>query len=106
MSTGLAGTLWRHFWALAVLQAADQATTYWAFSTGAGREGNIVLRGLELTPAAPVLKALAMIFLALLIVRSTRRGVPAPRRLLILTSTTLVAYILILLNNVRVLLRV
>lgn len=106
MNKGLAGTLWRHFWALAVLQAADLGTTYWAFSSGAGREGNVVLRGLELTPAAPVLKVFALIFLALLIIRSTRRGVPAPRRLLILTSTTLVAYTLIVVNNVRVLLRV
>jgi hypothetical protein len=106
LNTGLAGKLWRHFWALAVLQAADLATTYRAFSTGAGHEGNLVLRGLELTPAAPVLKVFALIFLALLIIRSTRHGVPAPRRLLILTSTTLVAYTLIVVNNILVLLRV
>ena len=106
MNKGLSPTLWRHFWILALLQAADLATTYWAFSTRAGHEGNLLLRGLELTPAAPVLKVFALIFLALLIIRSTGHGVPAPRRLLILTSSTLAIYTLIVLNNIIVLLRV
>jgi hypothetical protein len=106
LNKGLPLTLWRHFWALAILQAVDLATTYWGFASGLGREGNVLLRGLELTPAAPVLKVFALIFLALLIIRSTRHGVPAPRRLLIVTSTTLVFYTLIVLNNVLVLLRV
>ncbi len=105
MNERLSATLWRHFWALAILQAADLATTYWAFSAGRGHEGNVLLRGLELTPAAPVLKVFALIFLALLIIRGTGHGVPAPRRLLILTSTTLAAYTLIVLNNIIVLLR-
>ena len=106
MNNGLSATLWRHFWVLVILQAADLTTTYWAFSTGTAHEGNVILRGLELTPAAPVLKVFALVFLALLIIRSTGHGVPAPRRLLILTSTTLVAYTLVVLNNVLVLLRV
>jgi uncharacterized protein DUF5658 len=106
LNKGLSATLWRHFWSLVVLQAADLVTTYWAFSTRAGHEGNLLLRGLELTPAAPVLKVFALVFLALLIIRSTGHGVPAPHRLLILTSACLVTYTLIVLNNVLVLLRV
>lgn len=100
---GLAGQLWTLFWLLALLQVVDLATTYFAIVTKVAHEGNAFLTGLVFTPLAPVLKAFALVFLAILIVRSTNGGRPAPARLLVAARVTVVLYLAIVLNNVIVL---
>ncbi len=99
------GRLWTLFLLLVVLQAMDLGTTYLAMARGA-REANPILRDFLFTPAAPVLKALALAFLATLIVRSANRGRPAPVRLLAVTRLIVVIYLGIVANNVLLILRV
>ena len=95
--------LWRLFWSLAVLQVADLVTTYRILSAG-GREGNILMREVVLTPMAPVLKAFALVFLATLIVGSNGRGRPAPHRLAVAMWVIFAAYVVTVLNNIGILL--
>jgi uncharacterized protein DUF5658 len=99
------GRLWTLFGLLVVLQAMDLATTYLALARGA-HEGNPILRDFLFTPAVPVLKALALAFLATLIVRSASWGRPAPVRLLAVTRLIVVIYIGIVANNALLILRV
>jgi hypothetical protein len=98
-----AASLWRLFAGVALLQVGDLATTYTILSAG-GREGNILMRTIILTPTAPVLKATALLVLAILIVSSTGRGWPAPRRLFIATQVIFAFYTVVVLNNLAVLL--
>lgn len=86
------------------LQALDLATTYVALAAGA-HEANPALRGFLFTPAAPVLKAFALVFLAILIIRSTARGWPAPARLLIVARLIVLIYLGIVANNLLLALR-
>lgn len=95
--------LWKLFWGLAALQVADLVTTYFILSSG-GREGNILMREVILTPMAPVLKVFALVFLATLIVGSTGRGRPAPHRLKVMMWVITSAYVVIVLNNIGILL--
>ena len=88
---------------LAFLQVVDLATTYFAIVTRVAHEGNPFLTGVLFTPDAPILKAFALVFLAILIVRSTSGGRPAPARLLIAVRVIVVLYLAIVLNNVIVL---
>jgi len=99
------GRLWTLFGLLVVLQAMDLATTYLALARGA-HEANPILRDFLFTPALPVLKALALAFLAALIVRSANWGRPAPVRLLAVTRLIVVIYIGIVANNALLILRV
>jgi hypothetical protein len=96
--------LWLLFWLLLLLQLADIASTYIALAAGA-REGNVALRGLLHTPAIFVTKAFALVFLAILVVRSTTSGRPAPRRLLIATRAIALIYLAIVANNMILALR-
>lgn len=97
-------SLWLLFALLVVLQALDLLTTYLALAGGA-REGNPMLRGLMFTPIAPVLKALALVFLAILIVRSVNWGRPLPARLLVTTRLIVLIYLVVVANNVSLILR-
>ncbi len=97
--------LWRLFWALAILQLFDLITTYRVMAAG-GREGNVLMRNVILTPMAPLLKTLALVFLALLIIGSSTRGRPAPRRLLGAAYGLVAIYVLVVLNNIASLLLV
>src|SRR5690348_9294963 len=99
------GRLWALFGLLVVLQAMDLETTYLALARGA-REANPMLRHFLFTPVAPVLKALALVFLAILIVRSVNWGRPAPVRLLAVTRLIIVIYFGIIANNALLILRV
>jgi uncharacterized protein DUF5658 len=101
---GASVLLWTLFWLLAALQAMDLGTTMAVVAAGA-HEANPVLRGLLFTPVAPVLKAAPLVFLAILIVRSTKRGRPAPARLLIATRLTVLIYLAIVSNNLILILR-
>ncbi len=92
-------TLWRLFWVLAGLQLLDLVTTYRVIGSG-GREGNLLMRAVILTPMAPLLKAFALVFLALLILGSRARGRPAPHRLIIVSCGLVAIYVLIVMNNV------
>lgn len=94
--------LWRLFAVLVALQVADLTTTYWGIAGGA-REGNIFLRGAHLTPLALILKAFALTFFASLILGSSKRGRPTPRRLLIAESGIVAVYVAVVLNNTIVL---
>ena len=96
--------LWVLFWLLAVLQAMDLGTTYLALQTGAV-EGNPAFRGLLFTPAAPLLKIIALIFFAILIIRGTTRGRPAPGHLLMATRLLAVVYLAIVANNLLIIAR-
>lgn len=98
------GSLWLLFALLVVLQALDLLTTYLALAGGA-REGNPMLRGLMFTPLAPVLKALALVFLAILIVRSVNWGRPLPARLLVTTRLIVLIYLVVVANNALLILR-
>ena len=104
IAVGVARRLWILFWLLVVLQAMDLATTYAALAKGA-HEGNPALRGLLFTPVAPALKSLALVFFAILIVRSTNRGRPAPERLLAACRFVALIYLLIVANNVFLVMR-
>lgn len=97
-------SLWLLFALLVLLQALDLLTTYLAVAGGA-REGNPMLRGLMFTPIAPVLKALALVFLAVLIVRSVNRGRPLPARLLATTRLIVLIYLVVVANNALLILR-
>ena len=99
MKTGSIPRLWRLFWVLAVLQAVDLITTYVVLSMG-GREGNLFMRKVILTPMAPLLKTLALIFFALLIIGSTARGRPSPQRLTLVAFGLVALYLLVVINNV------
>ena len=90
--------LWRLFWVLAVLQAADLLTTYQVLASG-GHEGNVFMRATILTPAAPMLKTLALVFFASLILMSARWGRPAPRRLMYAAYGLIAVYAVIVANN-------
>lgn len=98
---GAARRLWSLFAVLALLQAMDLATTYVALAKG-GREGNPVLRDLLFSPAAPLLKAIALVVLAILIVLSTNRHRHAPASLLTVTRWIVFIYIGIVANNIIV----
>jgi hypothetical protein len=99
-----ASRLWSLFWVLVLLQAVDLATTYFAVRTAGAREGNPVLRDLMFTAGIPVLKGLALVFLAWLILRSANSGRPAPGRLLVAVQVTVLLYLAIVVNNVTVIL--
>lgn len=88
---------------LATLQVLDLITTYELLIDG-GREGNIFLRELILTPAVPVVKALALAFLAILVVRSIDHGRPAPQRLRTAMWFIITFYVLVVANNLFILL--
>jgi len=94
--------LWRLFLLLVVLQAADLTTTYWGLAAGE-REGNLFMRGVLHTPLAPIPKAVALAFLASLILGSSRRGWPAPGRLLVAASVIVMISVATVLNNLTVL---
>ncbi|MCL6553137.1 MAG: DUF5658 family protein [Firmicutes bacterium] len=96
-------TLWRQFWVIAVLQVADLHTTYLVLEKG-GREGNVFMKSLILTPLAPVVKALALAFFAALIVGSHRYGHPSPRRLAIAAWVVLGIYLVTIINNLAIVL--
>jgi len=96
--------LWRLFWGIAALQGIDLVTTYAVLASG-GREGNIFLKQIILTPLAPILKLIALAFFAMLIAASGRLGKPDPRRLSIAGFAILIFYVLLDINNVIVLLR-
>jgi hypothetical protein len=96
-------TLWRQFWIVAALQAGDLVTTYGMLSAG-GREGNLFMQDVILTPVAPMVKALALVFLAGLIVTSRQRGRPAPHRLVVAAWIIVGVYVVIVLNNVSIIL--
>jgi Domain of unknown function (DUF5658) len=81
----------------------DLITTYEFLADGA-REGNVFLRELILTPMAPVLKAFALVFLAILVVRSIDHGRPAPHRLRLAMWFIVGIYTLVLANNLAILL--
>jgi hypothetical protein len=98
VKTGWTALLWRLFWVLAVLQAVDLVTTYKVLSSG-GYEGNFFMRKVILTPMAPLLKTLALIFFALLIIGSTARGRPSPRRLTFVAYGLVALYLVIVINN-------
>ncbi len=98
MKTPPTALLWRLFWALAALQAIDLFTTYQVISLG-GREGNVFMRKVILTPMAPLLKTLALIFFALLIIGSTARGRPAPHRLTFVAFGLVALYLVVVINN-------
>jgi Domain of unknown function (DUF5658) len=98
-----AAILWRWFWVLAALQAADLATTHLLIASG-GREGNIFMREIVLTPIAPAVKVGALIFVAALIFLSSGRGRPRPRRLLVMLWVVCAAYVWIVGNNIVILL--
>jgi hypothetical protein len=100
---GSVAVLWRQFWAIAFLQVADLWTTYRLLEAG-GREGNLLMREVILTPMAPVVKALALVFLAALIVRSQRHGRPNPRRLAVLGWVVLGIYVVTVVNNLSIVL--
>jgi hypothetical protein len=87
-----------------VLQLLDLITTYEFLADGA-HEGNIFLRELILTPAVPVLKAFALVFLAILVVRSVDRGRPAPEHLRAAMWFIAAVYVLVVANNLIILLR-
>ena len=95
--------LWRLFWALTALQAIDLITTYLILGRG-GREGNVFMREVILTPLAPVVKGFALLFLSALILSSLSRGRPAPRRLTVVTWVILGFYVATVVNNASVLL--
>lgn len=97
--------LWTLFWVVVGLQALDLATTYVALATRQAHEGNPIFRGLLFTPGAPVFKVFALVFLAILIVRSTNWEMPAPGRLLTVTRLIVLFYLGIVANNVILLLR-
>jgi Domain of unknown function (DUF5658) len=100
--TAAIGLLWRLFLLLVVLQAADLTTTYWGLAAG-GREGNTFMRAVLFTPLAPVPKAVALAFLASLILGSSRRGWPAPGRLLVAASVIVMISAATVLNNLTIL---
>ncbi|MDR7419358.1 MAG: DUF5658 family protein [Armatimonadota bacterium] len=95
--------LWRLFSGLAVLQVLDLITTY-EFLVDGAHEGNVFLRELILTPAVPVLKAFALVFLAILVIRSVDHGRPPRRRLRAAMWFILAVYVLIVVNNALILL--
>jgi len=99
VNTGSTARLWRLFWVLAVLQAVDLVTTYKVLSLG-GHEGNVFMRKVILTPMAPLLKTLALIFFALLIIGSSARGRPSPQRLTVVAIGLVALYLLVVINNV------
>ncbi|MDR7482941.1 MAG: DUF5658 family protein [Armatimonadota bacterium] len=103
MTLGSFAVLWRQFWALAAFQVADLWTTY-RLLEGGGREGNVLMREVILTPMAPVVKALALVFLAALIVRSQRHGHPSPRRLAVAVWLVLGVYTVTIVNNLSIVL--
>ena len=103
MRAAPAGVLWFLFGTVVVLQASDLGTTYVILSSG-GREGNILMRTIILTPAAPLLKAVALLILAALIISSTELGWPSPRRLIAAAGIICALYLVIVLNNLAVLL--
>ena len=82
----------------------DLGTTYLALQTGAV-EGNPAFRGLLFTPAAPLLKIIALIFFAILIIRGTTRGRPAPGHLLMATRLLALVYLAIVANNLLIIAR-
>jgi Domain of unknown function (DUF5658) len=94
--------LWRIFWVVAVLQGIDLITTYAVLVSG-GREGNVFMRRVILTPFAPFLKISALVFFAALIAASARFGRPSARRLSIAGYAVLIFYVLIDINNTVVL---
>src|SRR3989304_8212015 len=94
---------WRLFWAVAALQAGDLVTTYGMLSAGGG-EGNVFMRDVILPPVAPMVKALALVFLAGLIVTSRQRGRPAPHRLVVAAWIIVGGYVVIVLKHVSILL--
>jgi hypothetical protein len=96
--------LWVLFWLLALLQAMDLVTTYLALASGA-HEGNPALRAILFTPLAPLIKAFPLILLAILIVRGTTRGRPAPAHLLTATRVLASVYLVIVANNVALIAR-
>jgi hypothetical protein len=100
--TAAIGLLWRLFLLLVLLQAADLTTTYWGLAAG-GREGNTFMRGVLFTPLAPVPKAVALAFFASLILGSSRRGWPAPGRLLVAASVIVMISVATVLNNLTIL---
>jgi hypothetical protein len=91
------------FWVIAGLQVADLVTTYEILASG-GREGNIFMKDVILTPMAPVVKALALVLLAAIVVRSQNYGSPKPHRLFALLWTVLVMYIVVIANNLSIVL--
>ena len=99
MNTGSTARLWRLFWVLAVLQVVDLVTTYGVLLSG-GHEGNVFMRRVILTPMAPLLKTLALIFFALLIIGSTARGRPSPQRLTLVAFGLVALYLLVVINNI------
>lgn len=103
MTLGSFVVLWRQFWAIAAFQVADLWTTYRLLEAG-GREGNVLMREVILTPMAPVVKALALVFLAALIVRSQRHGRPSPRRLAATAWVILGIYAITIVNNLSIVL--
>lgn len=102
MNRSLSSRLWRLFWVIAILQAIDLATTYLILLLG-GREGNIFMRRMILTPVAPLAKALALVFFAVLIMRASSRGRPSPSRLIVAAYVVIAAYTVVTVNNVAIL---
>jgi NADH:ubiquinone oxidoreductase subunit 2 (subunit N) len=94
---------WPLFWAIAGLQVADLATTYQVLAMG-GQEGNVFMKEVILTPMAPIVKGLALVLLAAIIVRSQNYGSPRPSRLYALLWIVLVMYLIILANNLAIVL--
>jgi uncharacterized protein DUF5658 len=94
---------WPLFWVIAGLQVVDLVTTYEILAKG-GREGNVLMREVILTPMAPVVKALALVLLAAIIVRSQNYGSPRPRRLYTLLWIVFAMYLVVLVNNVSIVL--
>jgi hypothetical protein len=94
---------WPLFWAIAGLQVADLATTYRVLRMG-GREGNVLMKEIILTPMAPVVKALALVLLAAIVVRSQNYGSPRPKALYLLLWIVFGMYIVVLINNLSIVL--
>ncbi len=95
--------LWRLFWLIVILQAADLLTTYLALASGHAHEGNAFVRELIATPIAPVLKGSAILFLGGLMVLSTKYGWPKPRLLFTAVGVIVLVYVGIVANNLLVL---
>jgi hypothetical protein len=91
------------FWIIAGLQVADLVTTYEILDKG-GREGNVFMKEVILTPLAPVVKALALLLLAAIVVRSQNYGSPRPPRLYALLWIVFAMYIVVIVNNVSIVL--
>jgi Domain of unknown function (DUF5658) len=103
-AVGASRRLWTLFGLLALLQVMDLATTYIALTKGA-REGNPALSSLLFTPAAPLLKVIALAGLAILIVLSTNWGRPAPARVLTAARLIVLVYVGIVANNIIIVCR-